>query len=167
MAASPATMILDADLTPVDASPAALELLGGSLEEIRRLEPGSLAPDPAEAESQAALRETWQREGAPDMTGEATIRRLDGEKVRIRFGLTPMAGGRYLAVLEPITAPLEQPTAIYTAGQVLAEWRAAERRMAEVPRESEEGRRIEAEIEGFRRRYQDLFRTRSDDPEAG
>lgn len=167
MAASLATMILDADLTPVDASPAALELIGGSLDDLRRLEPGSLAPDPVEAESQAALRDVWRDEGAPDMTGEATIRRLDGEKVRIRFGLTPMDGGRYLAVLEPVAAPLEQPTAIYTAGQVLAEWRAAERRMAEVPRDSEEGRRIQAEIEVFRRRYQDVFRSRTDDPAAG
>ncbi len=66
-----------------------------------------------------------------------------------------------MVVLEPIAAPVERPPVVYSAGEVLAEWRAAERRMTEVPTDSPEGRRIKRQIETFRSRYADVFRARS------
>jgi PAS domain-containing protein len=161
-----ATMILDPDLTPIDASAAALELIGATMDELRRLPPGGLAAEPDAAESAIALRDTWKASGNPELGGETTIRRLDGRRVRVKFGLTPMDDGRFLAILEPVATPVERPDVIYTAGQVLAEWRAAERRMTEVPQDSPEGRRIRADIEVFRARYQDVFRSNSNRPRA-
>lgn len=161
-----ATMILDPDLTPIDASAAALELIGATIDELRRLPPGGLAAEADAAGSAIALRDTWKASGTPELGGEITIRRLDGRRVRVRFGLTPLDDGRFLAILEPVATPVERPDVIYTAGQVLAEWRAAERRMHEVPPDSPEGRRIRADIEVFRARYQDVFRSNAARPPA-
>lgn len=149
-------MILNPDGTTADANQAALELLGVSLEQLRDLPPGAFSArrDPDE---RAAFRREWEREGEPDLSGEATLRRLDGSELRVRFGVTPLEEGRYLAILEPITGNTDDPPAIYTAGQVLAHWRAAERRLAEVPEGSAEWRSVNHEIERFRKRYHELF----------
>ena len=156
-----ATLILDPDLAVTDADAAATDLTGLTLDELRRLPPGGLAAEPIDPAEDAAFRETWRGQGTPELAGETTLRRPDGAKVRIKFGLTPIEDGRFLVVLEPIAAPVEAPPVIYTAGQVLAEWRAAERRMTEVPTDSPEGRRIKRQIETFRTRYAEVFRARS------
>lgn len=155
---SVATMVLNADGTTADASPAALELLGLTLDQLRALPPGALSPEPRDEVARKAFLEQWERQGSPDIGGEATIRRLDGTSVRVKFGLTPIEDGRFLALLEPVAGPTQQPTTVYTAGQVLAEWRAAERRMVEIPPDSAEWHDAQAEIETFRRRYQELFK---------
>ena len=41
---------------------------------------------------------------------------------------------------------------------MLGEWRAAERRLAELSPESEDGRRVTAEIELLRHQYHELFK---------
>jgi PAS domain-containing protein len=155
---SVATLVLNADGTTADASPAALELLGATLEQLQALPPGALSPEPSDASTQAAFRDQWERQGSPDIGGEATMRRLDGTSVRVKFGITPTGDGRFLALIEPIAAPTAQPPTVYTAGQVLAEWRAVERRMVEIPPDSAEWQDAQAQIETFRRRYQELFR---------
>ena len=43
---------------------------------------------------------------------------------------------------------------------LLAEWRAAERRMVEIPPETAEWHAAQSELEAFRTRYQDLFKAR-------
>jgi PAS domain S-box-containing protein len=151
-------MVLNADGTTADASPAALELLGLTLEQLRALPPGALSPEPRDEQAQAAFRKQWEHQGQPDIGGEATMRRLDGTSIRVKFGLTPIEDGRFLAMIEPVAGPTEQPTVVYTAGQVLAEWRAAERRMIEIPPDSDEWHRAQAEIDTFRKRYQELFK---------
>ena len=151
-------MVINADGTTADASPAALELLGLTLEQLRALPPGALSPEPRDPEAQEAFLEQWERQGSPDIGGEATMRRLDGSSIRVRFGLKPIEDGRFLALIEPIAGPTEQPPVVYTAGQVLAEWRAAERRMIEIPPDSDEWHVAQAEIETFRKRYQELFK---------
>ncbi len=153
-----ATMTLNADGTAVDASPAALELLGVSLDQLRALPRGAFSPEPEDVEGDAAFRKEWEGQGSPDIGGNATIQRLDGTRVRVRFGITPIDDGRLLAILEPTGDSTDDPTAVYTAGQVLAEWRAAERHMADIPAGSAEWRATQAEIELFRSRYQELFR---------
>ena len=151
-------MVINADGTTADASPAALELLGLTLEQLRALPPGALSPEPADPVAQAAFREEWERQGLPDIGGEATMRRLDGTSIRVKFGITPIEDGRFLALIEPVAGPVHQPPTVYTAGQVLAEWRAAERRMIEIPPDSAEWHDAQAEIDQFRNRYQELFK---------
>ena len=151
-------MVLNADGTTAEASPGALELLGLTLEQLRALPPGALSPEPRDPAASEAFREQWERQGSPDIGGEATMRRLDGTSIRVRFGLKPIEDGRFLALIEPVSGPTEQPPVVFTAGQVLAEWRAAERRMVEVPPDSQDWHDAQAEIETFRKRYQELFK---------
>ena len=157
---SVATMVINADGTTADASPAALELLGLTLEQLRALPPGALSPEPADPAAQAAFREQWEGQGSPDLGGEGTIRRLDGTSVRVKFGITAIEDGRFLAMLEPVAGPTQLPPTLYTAGQVLAEWRAAERRMVTIPPDTAEWHDTQAQIDTFRQRYQELFKRR-------
>jgi PAS domain S-box-containing protein len=153
-----ATMILNEDGTAADASPAALQILGVTLDQLRELPTGAFSatePDPA---ADAAFREQWERQGSPDIGGEATLRRLDGEQIRVKFAISPLDDGRYQAVLIPVGGATDAPPTLYTAGEVLAEWRAAERRLAALPPDSPEIDAVHADIAAFRTRYQDVFK---------
>ena len=132
-------MILNADGTTADANREALDMLGVTLDELVALPAGAFSPEPPDAEAHAAFREQWERQGTPDIGGEATLRRLDGSSVRVKFGITPIEEGRFVAVLEPVGATIDAPPVLYTAGQVLAEWRAAERRLDAIPEERPSG----------------------------
>ena len=153
-------MTLNADGTIADASPAALGLLGMTLAQLRVLPPGALSAEPADPEADAAFREDWESQGSPDIGGHATLRRFDGSTIRVKFGITPTEDGRLLALIEPVAEDPKQAPTVYTAGQVLAEWRAAERRMVEIPPETAEWHAAQSELEAFRTRYQDLFKAR-------
>jgi PAS domain S-box-containing protein len=155
--AEPATIVIDPSGRYRDASPAALELFGMSRDELLAADPASFSPETADPEASAALRGAWEAEGRPDLGGEATILRPDGRRRRIRFIITTQPDGAFVAVLEPVNeGELERPI-IYTAGQTLAEWRAAERRLEAVPRESAEWRAAQAQIEALRSQYHRLF----------
>ncbi len=151
-------MILNPDGTTEDANPAALDLLGVTLEQLRRLPPGAFSPEAPDPEAQAAFRSEWERVGTPDIGGEATIQRLDGSQVRVKFGISPIEEGRFVAVMEPVATTVDAPPSLYTAGQVLAEWRAAERKLADVPEGSAEWRAVNRDIESFRARYHEFFK---------
>jgi PAS domain-containing protein len=151
------TVILNADGTTADANAAALEMLGVTLDVLKSLPPGALSPDPPDPVGEAAFRKEWEAEGQPDIGGQATVKRVDGSQVRVKFGITPLEDGRFLAVMEPVDAPLDTAPVVYTAGQVLAEWRAAERRLTEIPEGSAEWRAIHRDIDLFRKRYQEKF----------
>ena len=152
-----ATLILNPDGTAADASPAALELLGVTLEHLRQLPPGAFSPKPQDPHEGAAFREAWEHEGRPDIGGEATLQRLDGTQVRVRFAITTAPDGRFLAALEPTVGRLDAAPTLFTAGEVLAAWRAAERQLSEVTAGSSEEAKLRADIEAFRARYQELF----------
>lgn len=152
------TVILNSDGTTEDANAAALEMLGVSLEVLKSLPPGALSPEPPDPVGEAAFREQWESEGQPDIAGQATVKRLDGSQIRVKFGLTPLDDGRFVAVMEPVDGEPDAAPVVYTAGQVLAEWRAAERRLMEIPEGSAEWRAIHRDIEMFRTRYQDIFK---------
>jgi PAS domain S-box-containing protein len=151
-------MILNADGSTADANREALDMLGITHDELVGLRPGAFSPEPPDAEADAAFREEWQRQGTPDIGGEATLRRLDGSSVRVKFGITPIEEGRFVAVLEPVGAPTDAAPVVYTAGQVLAEWRAAERRLDAIPEGTAEWRAVRHDIDVFRRRYQAMFK---------
>lgn len=152
------TLILNPDGTTADANAAALEMLGATLDVLRSLPPGALSSEPPDPVGEAAFRKAWESVGQPDIGGQATVQRLDGSQVRVKFGITPLEDGRFVAVMEPVDAPLDSAPVLYTAGQVLAEWRAAERRLTEIPEGSAEWRAIHRDIEGFRKRYQEMFK---------
>jgi PAS domain-containing protein len=156
-----ATLIVHADGRILDASADALSLLRLTLDEVRALPPGAFAADPPDPEHDAAFRATWEEAGRPDVGGTATLRRLDGSEVRVRFALSMRDDGTVLAVLDPIDGPSGAAPTVYTAGTVLQSWRAAERHLAQVIEGSAEWAAISAEIEHFRALYQDLFRSRT------
>ncbi len=153
-----ATITLTAEGRVEAANPDALSLLGVTLDELLALPQGAFSPDPPDPDADAAFREQWEAEGRPDIGGQATLRRLDGSMVRVRFAISPTADRRFVAVLEPIDAPIETATRVYTAGDVLNEWRAAERRLSSLDEGSHEWAAVVSEIEDFRATYQQIFR---------
>ena len=151
------TVILNPDGTTADANAAALEMLGVTLDVLRSLPPGALSPEPPDPIGEAAFRERWEADGQPAIGGQATVKRLDGSHVRVKFGITPLEDGRFVAMLEPVDTPPDAAPVVYTAGQVLAEWRAAERRLTEIAEGSAEWRAVRRDIDMFRKRYQEMF----------
>jgi PAS domain-containing protein len=152
-----ATMTLATDGRVLEASPDALDLLDIDLDELRSLPPGSFSPDPPDPEAEAAFRDEWEAQGRPDVMGEGTLQRLDGSKVRVRFAITPTEDGRFRAVFEPVDTPVGAPPRSFTAGEVLAAWRTAERRLMHLAEGSAEWAAATLEIEHFRAEYQAIF----------
>lgn len=154
-----ATVILDTNGRYLDADEQALDLLGvDSVATLRETPPerfAALPPDPAEQE---AWREAYFRSASQGVLAEGAYRRLDGELVRVRTAIVSEPDGTYRALFYPIERPTTNLTArTYTIAQVLGEWRAAERRLVSVEPQSEEGRRLEEEIEVLRAQYQAMF----------
>lgn len=155
------TLTINADGTMAEANAAALDLLRVTLQQLRELPPGAFSAEPPDRAADEAFREQWEREGTPDIGGEGTLRRPDGTSVRVKFGITPLEDGRFLAIMEEVEAEPDAPRLLYTAGQALAEWRAAERRLAAIVEGSPEWAAVSDEIETFRRRYHALFERRA------
>jgi PAS domain-containing protein len=156
-----ATITINAAGRIEDAEPEALALLGVTLDELLALPQGAFSPDPPDLEADAAFRTQWEADGRPDIGGQATLQRPDGSKVRVRFAITQTPDERFLAVLEPIAASVDAPTTMYTGGEVLAAWRAAERRLTALEPDSQEWADASQEIERFRSLYHDLFKQKA------
>jgi PAS domain-containing protein len=163
-----ARVILNPDGTIATANEAALHLYGASLAELQAAPPGAFSANAQSPEAQAALREAWESQGQPDVVGETTMRALDGTKRRVAFGITRLGDGRLAAILRPLEEPVENELQVFTAGQVLARWRAAERELETIEPESPEAVRINGEIDRFRAAYQELFASarKASSPEA-
>lgn len=159
--ASEATILINPDGTYADASPLALQLLGVAREELLAMGPGSFSVDPPDPEASRALREAWEGTGSPDIGGETTIMRGDGTKARLRFVITVRDDGSYLAMIESASGELDRPAAVFTLGDVLSEWRAAERRLDEMDAGSGEWQAVQSEITALRDRYQKSFAARA------
>jgi PAS domain-containing protein len=146
----------------IDATPAALELLGVTLDDLLTSEPGRFAPEPADPAETEAFREQWESAGSPDLAGHGTIRRADGRLVRVAFAIT---GGpaTYIAVLQPVDASPDETSEVFTIGQVLARWRAAERRLEQVAPDAPESADIRSDIEALRRLHTRLFDAKQGD----
>jgi PAS domain-containing protein len=151
------TLTLSPDGEVLDATPEALTLLGVTLQELRALPRGALSTEPPDPQSDEAFREQWEASGRPDIGGQATLRRLDGSMIRVRFAISESHGGGFNAVLDPIDAPVDAPAKVFTAGDVLQAWRAAERRLATLVEGSTEWASVNGEVDHFRTRYQELF----------
>jgi PAS domain-containing protein len=152
-----AVIQLDAAGHYVDANAAALELLGISLPELLASAPDRFAVQPANPMEQAALREAWESRGSRPLVGTSGLRRADGTTIRISYAIEP-AGDGFRSRLRQIEGKPHAPPSVFTVSDVLREWRAAERDLAELASGSPEWTRRREEIEMLRGQYQELFR---------
>jgi PAS domain-containing protein len=159
---SAATVLLDRDGRYLDADAAALDLLGlGSVEELRSTPPEQFAAVPPDPVEQEAWRRAYFASRAEGVLAEGAFRRTDGELVRVRTAILEEGDGRFRALFYPIERPTTDISArVYRISDVLAEWRGAERRLVELPADSEEARRVEADIARLREQYQAISRRR-------
>ncbi len=155
-----AVIVALADGTVTDATPAALDLLGATLEELKAAPPGTLSARPAPQAEQDALRTEWEDAGTPTLGGESTLKRRDGTERRVRYLVDQDPQGRFIIVLVPLDAPPDAEWTVNGLGDVLTAWRAAERRLEEIASGSPEWRNVTAEIMTLRDACHDLFRTR-------
>ena len=158
-----ATVFLDRDGRYLDADDLALELLGvASVDELRTL-PGdtfaAVPPDPAEQE---AWRAAYFASRAEGVLAEGAFRRRDGELVRVRSAILEEPDGRFRALFYPIERPTTNLAAkTYRIGDVLAEWRGAERRLSDIDPASAEGAALQVEVDLLRSQYQELVKRAS------
>ncbi len=143
------------------ANDAALALLGRSLDELRALPQGSLAADPTDPDEQTALREQWQAAGRSGIAGITTIKRPGGARVRVAFAIARQTNGSYVASLNALPGSKASRTRVYTVGDVLGRWRAAERRLETIAIGSPEYEEIRDEIDVLRAQYGRLFDART------
>lgn len=152
-----ARILVSADSTIIEATDAALEILGLTLAELRALPPGGLSLEQDRAGS-AEFATAWEATGRGPILGAGTARLLDGRLIRVRYLVTPQADGSYEIILERSDESVAEPPRAYTLGAVLSRWRAAERELAALEPESREWTAVQAEIEHFRTEYQRLAR---------
>lgn len=155
-----ATVFLDRQGRYLDADEAALGLLGvASVEEFRAMSPAVFAVVPPDPEEQDAWRTAYFASRAQGVLAESAFRRTDGELVRIRSAIIEEPDGRFRALFYPVERPTTNLTAkVYRIGDVLSEWRAAERELAEVDPTSEEGIGLAEEVELLRSQYRQLLK---------
>ena len=155
--ATEAVITLDAAGRYVDANAAALDLLGVSLAELLTSAPDRFAIQPTTEAEQAALRSQWETGGSHPMVGTAGLRRPDGTTIRVTYAIEAAATGFRARMWRTEGAP-EAPSSVFTVSDVLREWRAAERELAELSPGTPEWARTLSEIDLLRGRYQKLFR---------
>ena len=153
------TVMLDARGRYLDADEGALELLGlTSVEELRATPPGAFAAVPPDPEEVEAWRRAYFAIRAEGVLAELTFRRADAELVRVRTAVLDEGDGRFRALFYPIERPTTNLSArIYRIADVLAEWRAAERRLVDLDPDSPEAQEVEADIALLRRQHHALF----------
>jgi PAS domain S-box-containing protein len=152
------TIIVSSEGQYLDANPAALELLGVTLDELRASPPNRFSAEPSDPEAEAAFRAAWEAAGQPDLGGAGMIRRADGSTIWVKFAIREVEGGSFAVLLTPVPDAPPAPSVVYTVGDVLAAWRAAERRLETLTEDAPERHAILADIDEFRERYQLLFR---------
>lgn len=155
-----AVIVALTDGTVTDATPAALDLLGVTLEQLKAAPSGTFSAHPAPQAEQDALRSEWEDAGAPTLGGESTIKRRDGTERRVRYLVDGDPEGQLIIVLVPLEARPDAEATVYGLGDVLTAWRAAERHLEEIASGSPEWRSVTAEIMTLRDSYHDLFRAR-------
>jgi PAS domain-containing protein len=162
--ATEAVLTLDTAGRYIDANAAALDLLGVSLAELRSSAADRFAVRPTIEAEQAALRAQWSSGGTDPLVGTAGIRRADGTMIRVAYAIEAADAG-FRARLWHVEGPPDAPASIFTVGDVLREWRAAERVLVELAPGTPEWARTLSEIELLRGRYQELFK--AVEPPAG
>jgi PAS domain-containing protein len=158
--------LLNADGSYADASPAALELLGVTLPELLSSPPERFAAERANGAERSAFRSQWERAGSSDICGAGTIRRADGQLLRITFLIRRLPDGRFRSLIRPADGPTSAPVRIFSLGEVLEQWRSAERRLAEIPHDAPDWAMVADEVAALREQYHGLYRTRNEESRA-
>lgn len=151
-----ALLFIDSAGRYTDANETALELLGVSRAELLTSPPDRFAIEPSNPADQAALKTEWESQGARPLVGTAGLRRADGTTLRVSYAVEKVGAG-FRARLSTIGGSPEAPPSVFSVGDVLREWRAAERGLAELTPGTPAWDRRQAEIEILRGRYQQLF----------
>jgi PAS domain-containing protein len=141
-----------------DANEAALELLGVTLAELRESPGDRFSMRPANVAEQAAFRTEWESAGSRPLVGTAGLKRGDGATIRVSYAIKADESG-FVARLWEVPGSPDAPPSVFSVGEVLRSWRAAERELAELKQGSPEWARTLSEIELLRDRYRELFRT--------
>jgi PAS domain-containing protein len=152
-----AVLSLDIEGHYLDANAEALDLLGVSLEELRTSPPDRFAIRPSVDADQAALRSEWESGGAQPLVGTTGLRRADGTTIRVTYAIERTGPG-YRATLAPVEGSPHEAQSVYSVGEVLREWRTAERELAELLPGTPEWSRTLVEVELLRARYQEIFK---------
>jgi PAS domain S-box-containing protein len=150
-----ARILVGSDSTILEATDAALDLLGLTIDELRALPPGALSME-EDREASAGFSEAWEQGGRGAVVGSGTMRRLDGRLVRLRYHIAPLADETFDIIIEESLESVTEPARTYTLNTALSAWRAAERKLASVDPQSPEGVRAQAEFDYFRMEYQRL-----------
>ncbi len=151
-----AVITIDATGQYVHANAAALDLLGVSLAELRTSPPDRFAVRPMVDVEQEALRSRWESGGTQPLVGTTGLRRADGTTVRVAYAIEAADAG-YRARLWEVEGSPHAPPSVFTVGDVLREWRAAERELSALIPGTSAWARTLSEIELLRGRYQELF----------
>ncbi|MEA2610780.1 MAG: hypothetical protein QOI37_718 [Chloroflexota bacterium] len=152
-----AVLELDGAGRCLEANGAALELLGVSLDELRAAPAGRFAIQSSPDGEQSALRAQWSAGGEELLVGTTGLLRGDGATIRVAYAVERTGLGFRARLWQVEGSPLS-PTSAFTVGDVLREWRAAERQLTELLPGTPDWTRTLSEIELLRSRYQELFK---------
>lgn len=155
--AAEAVIYLDASGRHVDANEAALDLLGVSSAELRASPPDRFIMQPMIETERHELRSQWEARGHRPLVGTAGLRRADGTLIRVAYAVEFADAGFHVRLRQVEGEPHGAPT-VFTVDDVLREWRAAERELAELAPGTPEWERVEQEITLLRSQYQEFFR---------
>ena len=153
-----AVIRIDAAGRYVDANAAALNLLRVTLDELLESPGDRFSVRPTNVAEQAAFRTEWESAGSRPLVGTAGLKRGDGATIRVSYAIEADESG-FVARLWEVAGSPDAPPSVFSVGEVLRSWRAAERELAELKQGSPEWARTLSEIELLRDRYRELFRT--------
>jgi PAS domain-containing protein len=153
-----AVIRIDAAGRYTDGNEAALQLLGVTLDELLTSPGDRFAMQPPNVAEQAAFRAEWESAGSRPIVGTAGLKRGDGATIRVSYAIEADDSG-FVARLWEVPGSPEAPPSVFSVGEVLSSWRAAERELAELKPGTPEWARTLSEIELLRDRYRELFRT--------
>lgn len=155
MVRSDARIVVSSDSRILEATPAALELLGLTFDQLQALPPGSMSIE-QDAAASAEFAAAWDGDGRPPLVGSTTVRLADGALARLRYYIWSRDDGNVEVVLERSTEPVARAPRAYTIGKVLSAWRAVERRLETLDPGSAEWQAADAENRYFRAEYRRL-----------
>lgn len=155
--ATEALIRIDAAGRYIDANEAAIELLGVTLDELRESPGDRFSIWPANVADQTAFRAESESAGSQPLVGTAGLKRGDGAAIRVLYAIEADKSG-FVARLWEVPGSPDAPPSVFSVGEVLRSWRAAERELAELSQGSPEWARTLSEIELLRDRYRELFR---------
>ncbi len=143
----------------LDASPAALELFGVDLDEVRMVDVGTFVQEPFGDAARESWR-VWVESGLLVARGEREVVRPDGRRCRIRFEAVRDPDGSYQETMQELAGNSERRSAFTTLAAVLEAVREAERALAKLPKRSPRRRLIKAEIGQLREAFEQMVRSR-------